>query len=100
MKYYFAEGLEEEGCLRKNDWEDYIKFNEIKEVKLIEAKIEYNTEYFYCSMLHETGLKDEGTCGTICKYYMPRNKVSGRCIHSKNCYTETDKTIILKNKTL
>jgi hypothetical protein len=56
---------------------------------LVEAKVEYNTGYFWCSEFDEAGESGE-SCGKSCDKYKPRNGVSGRCCSHKSCYEPTE----------
>lgn len=93
-KYYFCDELDEY-CYSLNHFKEYLNNNEINEIKLYEAGIEYGTDYFFCSFYSEVGLKREG-CGKDCKEYKPRNKVSGGCRYSVYCYNRTDKVFTLR----
>ena len=96
MKLYYSKYKEYQMSLR--DWKDFAKRNNIKELKLIEAEIDYKLGYFYCSELDEIGESGEG-CGKECKYYNPRNGKNGRCRFHKNTYSETEKIKVLKLNT-
>jgi len=94
-KYYF-DGKNAEGCYPLKYFLDYMKENGIQEMKVIEAKIEYGTDHFYCSrhdFCGETGMD----CGTQCTEYEPRNGKNGRCRFHRNTYEHTEKTIIITN---
>lgn len=91
-KYYF-DSEEGEFCHSKKYWESQLEEGEEK--VLIEAEIEYGTEYFYCIEFMEVGIKSE-SCGKQCEMYSPRNGKNGRCKFSAHCYTPTSKTITIK----
>ena len=67
---------------------------------LEEMKIEYGSDYFWCSVSGEPGIVGESDCGRLCKDYEPRNKKNGRCRFSKNCYEGTGKFFELKGNNL
>lgn len=94
MKYYFESNKEDANCWTLNHWKEKAE-NEQRDIILLEAKIEYGTDYFYCDEYLEFGLTSESECGVDCKAYKPRNGKSGRCIHHKNCYIPTDKQLIV-----
>ena len=94
--YYDANDPLPEFCRTKEGWLEEMEENGLEIMELFEAEIEYGTSYFYCSHFGSVGEKDEGDCGKLCKGYKPRNKKSGRCCFSKNCYVPTNKKIILK----
>ena len=101
-KLYFIKGAEEEGCREIKSWPKeypiHLEDGEAPDITFVEAKIEYGTEYFWCSHWGASYLKeDRFTCGKICSEYAPRNGKSGRCRHNKNCYEITDKYFKLKN---
>lgn len=94
-RFYFGP-YEEDGAFPKQYWQQYMKENFLNEIELRAAKIEYGTDYFFCSnpKIYETGLK--GNCGAHCDQYSPRNGKNGRCRFSKNCYEPVGDPIILK----
>lgn len=96
MKYYF-ERLDSEGCYPKEYFIDQMKDNDITEMEVYPAKVEYGTGYFWCSEYGEIGEIGE-TCGHLCDEYRPRNGKKGRCVSHKNCYTHAEKPITLKHK--
>ena len=90
--------LLEDLCYPKKIIVDAMKEDEIGELIVFEAKIMRGGSYFYCTNFFEIGDKDEGGCGKFCEAYKPRNKKSGRCVHSSNCYECADNEIILKTQ--
>lgn len=93
MKLYFSEY--EEHALNLSSWKEYAKENNIKEMELFEAEVDYNTGYFWCDIFWEIGESGEG-CGKMCEKYIPRNGKNGRCRFHKNTYSQTDKIKLLK----
>ena len=67
------------------------------EFHIVGAKIMYSHDGFYCSELDEVGLKSESECGSGCKFYKPRNNVSGRCRFSDNCYEPNNNIYLVSN---
>ena len=98
--YFIAYGDYPEFAYPIEYWKEYMEENELYEIKLSKAVIEYNTEYFFCREFHEVGLKENSGCGKDCEKYSPRNGKNGRCKHSANCYTRSDEEIVLKNQNL
>lgn len=96
-KMYFREGVEEE-CWDLASMYDHMRIEGLKEMKVFEAEMVTDTTVFYCDFHGEVGDKAEGGCGKICEGYKPRNGISGRCVHHKNTYEQTDKFRILKLK--
>lgn len=97
-KKYFREDHEDESCYTLIYWKQLMDDENIESLPLYEAEIETNTDHFYCREYFEVGLKSESECGKLCDGYTPRNVKNGRCKHSANCYTATDKKIVLINK--
>jgi hypothetical protein len=95
MKYYF-ESSDSELCYTKDHFIELIRENEIKEMTVYPAKIEYGTGYFFCVQFNE--ISDLGECGTLCEEYKPRNGKNGRCRFHSNCYVPEDKPVKLKIK--
>ena len=96
MKYYF-EKIDSEKCYNKNYFIELMKDNDITEMEVYPAIIEYDTDYFWCAEFEEACEKGEG-CGRWCEEYKPRNGKNGRCISHKNCYEQAEKPITLKRK--
>lgn len=94
-KYYFRDDDELSYTIQGHL--DYMKEFDIKELKVFEAKMINDNEYFFCSKYFEVGEKGQD-CGKFCKDYKPRNGKNGRCCFSSNCYEQTDKFRILKLK--
>jgi len=94
-KLYFKD--DDENCYGLQYHIDYMKENEIKEMKVFEAKPEHGTGMFFCKEYSEVG-EVNGTCGKQCDLYQPRNGKSGICKHYGFVYeqTEISKTIKLK----
>lgn len=94
MKYWFIDE-DSESCYNKEYISD--EFPDQTEVEVFEAKKDYGSGYFFCKEHGELGESGDSGCGTDCKEYSPRNKVSGRCRFSETPYTY-GKKIILKLK--
>lgn len=72
---------------------DEINGSNVEQRRLYRARPMHGVEFFWCTALHEVGLKGEG-CGRQCDSYEPRNGKNGRCRHSAPCY-EADRTEVL-----
>lgn len=94
-KLYFS-GIDD-GCQTLKYLKWAMENEGIKEIEVIEAKIEKGTGYFYCTYFEETGEVGE-SCGKVCEKYEPRNHKNGRCRFSANCYEPTDKRKIIRIK--
>jgi hypothetical protein len=93
-KYYFNKW--DENCYTLEYHKDYMKENNLKELKLFEAKKDsYLTGFFFCKAFFEVGEKNN-TCGKECSCYKPRNGIKGICKHYGYTYEQTDKVKILK----
>jgi len=90
-KFYFCDENDER-CYRLQWFKDDLEIGD--SIELTEAEMEIGTDHFYCNEYMEVGLKGEG-CGKECESYSPRNGKNGRCKHSKNCYTHSDKKFTL-----
>jgi hypothetical protein len=86
-KYYFQKDAEM--CYTLDDHIDQMRFNNIKEMVVYEAKIERGTGFFYCREFGEVGEVGE-SCGRLCDKYAPMNGKSGKCKHAGNVYMQTD----------
>lgn len=87
MKLYFAK--ESELCYPISVHKDIMRFDEISELEVFEAKRETGTGYFFCTEFLEVGEVGEG-CGKQCDSYKPRNGKNGRCKHSGSTYEQTE----------
>jgi len=92
-KLYFSE-CDDEHCYHLAYHKEYMKENELKEMKVFEAKRETGTDYFYCKKFNDIGEVGE-SCGKFCDAYKPNNGKNGRCKHYGYCYVPTDKVILL-----
>jgi len=96
MKKYF-ETKDSEICHNIEYFYDMMRLEELTEMEVFEAKVEFGTGLFWCNKFREVGEVGEG-CGKMCKEYKPRNDKNGRCIHSGNVYECCEKVKIkLKN---
>lgn len=64
------------------------------EIHVSEALIEYKTDYFFCKILGEVGIKSESRCGVNCGYYTPRNGKNGCCMYRGFCYFDGKEFIV------
>ena len=94
MKYYFSE---EERCYSLKHIKEMMEEDNILEMDVFEAEIDYSGGHFYCREFGEVGEVGE-SCGKFCDKYSPRNGKNGRCRHSTNCYMPTDKIKHIKIK--
>lgn len=85
-KYYFKEE-DGEQCYPLKRIKSDMESDDIKELEVFEAGINYGSGDYYCVEFGEVGLSEEANCGKECKFYDPRNGKSGRCKHSKNTYS-------------
>jgi hypothetical protein len=83
-------------CLEKRDIIKQMKEEEINELKVFEAEICYNSDFFFCREHFEIGEKGQNSCGIICKHYIPNNGKNGRCKNYGYVYEKTDKSILIK----
>ena len=99
---YYSDDCED-FCQRLDFFED--KFEEQKEdeefkgyIELEEMKFDKQAERFctlYCEFL------DDGDCGKkVCKDYVPKNGLKGKCIHKSFSLTGTGKKFILNENGL
>ena len=95
MKYYFSDMPDDLRCYTLAYHLNYMRENEIPEMMVHEAKIEFGTGYFFCREFQDVGEVGEN-CGKQCEKYQPRNYKSGRCKHSGNCYEKTNVTKMLR----
>ncbi len=92
-KFYFEE--DSEGCCILQTFEERIEEGE-KEIKLRLGKMEVGSGFMWCRENGESIERGDGACGKLeCTNYKPRNKISGRCIHSVNCYEPTGNILVL-----
>jgi hypothetical protein len=95
-KLYFSE-YDDEHCCDLAYHREYMEENEIKEMKLFEAKRDTGNDYFYCKKFQDIGEVSK-SCGKYCDAYKPNNGKSGRCKHYGYCYEQTDIVKILRLK--
>ena len=77
MKYYFRE--DDESCYVLESHFEYMRANDLTEMKVFEAVRLRGTGYFYCKEQLDTG--EVGNCGKVCNDYKPRNGIKGICKH-------------------
>ena len=92
MKKYF-ETKYSENCHSIDYFYDMMRLEELTEMEVFEAKIEYGTGLFWCNKQGELGEVGEG-CGKMCEEYKPRNGKNGRCVHSGPVYSPDQKVKI------
>jgi len=93
MKMYF-ETDQSEFCYPLEHIKDIMRSNRVKSMDVFEAVPERNTGMFWCVHFAEIGESGNGTCGKVCKSYIPRNGKSGRCVHHATPYTKGNKVTI------
>ena len=94
-KLYFS-GEDSELCFDIEHFKDYMRYNNLKELKLFEAKRVTGTGYFFCKEHFEVGEVGENCGINNCHTYKPLNGKNGRCKHYGWCYEYSDKVRILK----
>jgi len=87
-KYYYKDG-DSEYCYPLEYHLEYMRENGIEKMDVFEAKMENDSEFFFCKEVMEVGEKN-GTCGKMCEDYQPRNNKSGICKHYGYVYENTD----------
>lgn len=93
-KYYFDESAETMGTLLY--WKEYMIENNLKELKLFEAKVDHGTGYFICTAFTVSEIGEVGNCGAkFCDLYKPRNGKNGICNNYCFMYEQTDKVKIM-----
>ena len=93
MSRFYFYNKDDTMCHLKTSIIDMIKFDELTERDVFEAKIIYGEDFMWCREFGEAG--DKGNCGRSCEHYKPRNKISGNCIHTGYLY-ECDKKVLIK----
>lgn len=93
MKQYFNK-MDEEYCSPLKYHKMVMIDNDLRELKLTEAKRDNHSGYFFCKVVAEVG--ERGQCGKICKDYTPRNSTgSGLCKHRGFIFEPTNNEFIL-----
>ena len=96
-KLYFSK-LDDERCYTLKEIREDMRWEELYELEVTEAKRITGEPFFYCTKykaMSEVG----DTCSKLwCADYSPRNGKNGRCRHSGYCYEPTDKKRIIKIK--
>jgi len=95
MKYYF-EDIDSEQCFTKDTFIDMMKFNNVKEMEVLEAIKETVSGMIYCKASGSVG--EKGECGKQCDDYQPKNGKSGMCRNQGQLYRHGDKVILKLNK--
>lgn len=93
IKFYFEVGSE--NCYPLDYFQDRIDDGE-KEIHLELAKRDIGSGYAWCKQDGMPLERGDGNCGKLnCDNYKPRNKISGRCVQSVNCFTPIGNILIL-----
>jgi hypothetical protein len=94
-KFYFSK-LDDERCYTLSEIKEDMRWEELHELEVTEAKIITGEDYFFCTEFQDIG--EVGQCGRQCSDYSPRNGKNGRCRYSGFCYEPTDVKRIIKIK--
>lgn len=84
-KYYFQQ--DDENCYTLKYHKEYMKENDLKEMKVFKAVIAKDTGMFFCTVYDSVGEVGE-SCGNMCEDYEPRNGKNGRCRFSASLHEE------------
>ena len=95
-KYYFKDEEVPEYCQTKESLLQEMKDEGISEMEIIEAKAMIGHDCFFCKAIGEAVTKCDGTCGSDCSDYAPRNKKNGICEYWGYCYEPVGENIKLK----
>jgi hypothetical protein len=94
-KLYFSE-YNEEFCYPLSHWKDYLEWNQLESILLMEAVVDTDKSYFFCDHYGDIADAYLYPCGKICDGYKPINKVSGKCKQKGSCYEQTENKFLLK----
>ena len=96
-KFYFHHN-DSELCYTEEYFQDIMHDEGLKEIEVFDAIPEKIPGVFWCK--HECFCGDDtaDTCGKQCKFYDPRNGVSGCCRHHTSWLRTHGNKIILKRK--
>ena len=97
-KYYFGDALAEV-CYSLDVHLDTMEMEGWDEMEIYEAIREVGVSHFWCKQ-YGVAEKDEFTCGGHCKFYKPRNGISGICTEWAYCYVKGNKLILKKDGSL
>jgi len=92
-KLYFEE-CSEGYCYPLHYFKDRIEDGEEK-IELQLAKRDIGKGCFWCIEAGEALETSEGSCGSICADYKPRNGKSGICVNHRNTFSTTGKILVL-----
>lgn len=98
-KFYFPD-FEEDRCCTIDYILDEMRKRELTECKVAIAIRETRSDYFYCKAHGESGTKSDVGCGSECRFYEPRNGISGCCMHWGYCYVPGKEFMLTINKKL
>jgi len=90
MKYFMEEEFAE--MVYSLDYFRSMIDEDLKEIKLLEMKRDYGGE-MWCDGFGK--FVEKGDCGKYCKFYIPRNRKSGRCRNLKNGFIQTGRKFLL-----
>lgn len=91
-KYYFREN--DEYCYKLKDYIDYMRSENVIEMKLCEAKRVKDLPFFFCKYYDQVGEKN--SCSKFCNGYKPRNDKTGVCKHYGYVYEPTNNWHLIK----
>ena len=75
---------------------DFMRENNLKEMKVHEMEREHGTGYFWCAEIGEIGESND-SCGKNCDNYKPNNVKNGKCKYHRLPLSEK-KEVILRLK--
>jgi len=87
-KYYFI-NRDDEYCADIESVKDFMRFNEMKEIEVFEAKRDLGSDFLFCKFYWAAG--EKGICGNVCEKYDPRNGKNGICIYNAPVYERGNK---------
>jgi len=94
-QYYFSKEQKEQ-CFTKEYFQEYMKKQNLTDLKVYEAKRVNGTGFFFCKEFSEMGESKE-SCGNICEKYSPRNEKNGICKHYGYVYGQGKEITLKKN---
>ena len=92
-RYYFRD-TDSEQCYTIDYFYEQLNENDLIQMQIYPAIIEYGIDYFWCDEFEAVGEKGE-SCGILCEKYKPRNGKNGRCVYHKNCYFPGETSITI-----
>lgn len=88
---------ESEICYGRKHWENIMEQQDVTELELREAIKSDIPGVFWCKKQEFSSDKSEFHCGKQCSDYVPKNGVSGCCVHYSTVLYECGEKIILKS---